>query len=413
MRNAWTGGQYSFFRVLLGVYLCIHFAHLLPWSAELFSSEGVLPDGGLSPIFAAFPNWFAINDSPWFVHATLVLAAIGGLLLAIGKWDRAAALWLWVVLAGLYGRNPLIANPAAPYVGFMLLAHLFVQRAPFGSHDARQRDDPDGGWSLSPAVFLAAWVVLCVSYSYSGYTKLLSPSWVAGDNIGFVLLNPLARDWFLRDFMLWVPPVLLSLLTWTVLYVELLFAPIALWRRARPWIWLTMLFIQFGFLFLLKFPDLTIGMLLFHLMTFDPQWLKARAIPAGSVLYYDGGCALCHGTVRFLLAEERTAVLRFAPLQGAGFAARLSEAKRKKLPDSIVLDATDGTLRTRSAAVVWLLMHLGGIWAVLGWMLWLIPRPLRDLAYDGVGAIRYRVFGRANDVCPVMSPEMRRRFALS
>ena len=40
--SEWTWNQYAVFRVLLGSYLTVHFAHLLPWGVELFSSEGML-----------------------------------------------------------------------------------------------------------------------------------------------------------------------------------------------------------------------------------------------------------------------------------------------------------------------------------------------------------------------------------
>jgi len=412
MTSGWTGGQYSLFRALLGIYLCIHFVHLLPWSAELFSNVGVLPDGRLSPIFALFPNLFAISDAPWFVYTTLGVSAAAALAFAVGWCDRLAALWMWFMLASLFGRNPLIANPSLPYVGFMLLAHLFVQSAPYGAMSARGRADPDAGWSLSRPVFLAAWVVLALSYTYSGYTKLLSPSWVAGDNIAFVLQNPLARPWFLRDFFLWLPPIFLTLLTWTVLYVELLFAPIALWSRARPWAWAAMLFIQFGFLFLLNFADLTTGMLLFHLFTFDPSWIQARPFKRNEVLYYDGSCAMCHGFVRFLLAEERSGTLRYAALQGAHFQMHVPESLRKGLPDSLILQTEGGTLLLRSDAVIRVLKNLGGLWSAAAWLLHLVPRPLRDGAYDGVGALRYRVFGRAPDACPLITPQLRKRMVV-
>lgn len=412
MVSGWTGGQYSLFRALLGLYLCVHFAHLLPWSVELFSSAGVLPDGHLSPIFTLFPNLFAISDAPWFVYATLSLSAAAALAFAVGWHDRLAALWMWVVLASLFGRNPLIANPSLPYVGFMLLAHLFVASAPYGAVSARGRADPDAGWSLARPVFLAAWVVLALSYTYSGYTKLLSPSWVAGDNIAFVLQNPLSRPWILRDFFLWLPPIFLTLLTWTVLYVELLFAPIALWPRARPWVWLAMLVIQFGFLFLLNFADLTAGMLLFHLFTFDPAWIPARPFKRSEVLYYDGNCAMCHGFVRFLLAEERTGALRYAPLQGTHFRTSVPESMRTGLPDSLILRIEDGTLHLRSDAVIQVLEKLGGLWTAAAQLLRLVPRPLRDGAYDVVGALRYRVFGRARNACPLTTAKLRERMVV-
>jgi predicted DCC family thiol-disulfide oxidoreductase YuxK len=409
MANGWTGGQYSFWRALLGVYLFIHFVHLLPWSAELFSSEGLLPQARLSPLHPVFPGLYSLSDAPWFVYATISVAAAAAFAFAAGWRDRPAAFFMWFVLASLFVRNPLIANPSMPYVGFMLLAHLFVPTAPYGSAAARDRTDPDGGWSLPRSVFLAGWVVLALSYTYSGYTKLLSPSWVAGDNISFVLQNPLARAWLLRDFFLWLPPIFLTLLTWTVLYVELLFAPIALWSRARPWVWVIMLLIQFGFLFLLNFADLTIGMLLFHLFTFNPNWIKARPFVRGEVLYYDGGCAMCHGFVRFLLAEERSGTLRYAPLQSAGFAASVPESMRRSLPDSLVLRTQDGRLYLRSEAVVQIMASMGGLWGALATLLRVVPRPLRDLGYDAVGAMRYRLFGRAAEVCPLMPPRLRAR----
>jgi len=409
MASGWTGGQYSFFRTLLGLYLCIHFVHLLPWSAELFSNQGLLPDGRLSPLFAVFPNVYWISDAPWFIYATLSLSAAAALAFAVGWHDRLAAIWMWIVLAGLFGRNPLISNPSMPYVGFMLFAHLFVPSAPYGSAAARGRTDPDGGWILPRPVFLAAWAVLALSYTYSGYTKLLSPSWVAGDNIAFVLQNPLARPWLLRDFFLWLPPIFLTILTWTVLYVELLFAPIALWSRARPWIWLAMFIIQFGFLFLLNFADLTTGMLLFHLLTFNPAWIPARAFRPNVVLFYDGNCAMCHGFIRFLLAEERSGTLRFAPLQSEYFRSSVRESVRAGLPDSLVLRLEDGSLLLRSSAVIAVMKEMGGLWTASALLMQILPRPLRDAAYDLCGALRYRIFGRAPEVCPILTPELRRR----
>jgi len=110
-------------------------------------------------------------------------------------------------------------------------------------------------------------VVLALSYSYSGYTKLLSPGWVNGSAIAEVLQNPLARQNWVTALMLALLPMVLKGLKWTVLTVELLFAPLCLRSRARPWLWLwlIMLLVQFGFLLCLDFADLTLPMLLAHL----------------------------------------------------------------------------------------------------------------------------------------------------
>jgi hypothetical protein len=58
--------------------------------------------------------------------------------------------------------------------------------------------------------------------------------------------------------------------------LEIAFAPLALFRRARPWIWSAMLCLHLGLLLLISFPDLTAGMVLLHLFTFNPAWLRGE-----------------------------------------------------------------------------------------------------------------------------------------
>ena len=127
---------------------------------------------------------------------------------------------------------------------------------------ARQAGGADPNWRLPLSIYLSAFVVLALSYSYSGYTKLLSPGWVNGSAIAEVLQNPLARQNWGTALMLALLPMVLKGLTWTVLTVELLFAPLCLRSRGRPWLWLIMLLVQFGFLLCLDFADLTLPMLL-------------------------------------------------------------------------------------------------------------------------------------------------------
>lgn len=394
MTNRWTGGQYSIFRALLGAYLFVHFAHLLPWGAEVFSNAGMLSDASLSPLFRLFPSVFLLSDAPWVVGALLAAAALAAVLFAAGRWDRVAAAFMWYVLACLFTRNPLIQNPALPYLGWMLLAHLFVPPAPFGSWDARGRVDPCGRWAMPQPIVFAAWTVLALSYSYSGWTKLFSASWVAGDTVAYVLQNPLAREHALRHAFLALPDWTLQALTWTILYVELLFAPLVLFRALRPWLWGLMLWVQFGFLLLLNFADLTIPMLLFHLLTFDPAWVKRPQRTGPITIYYDGACGLCHRVVRFVLAEDRAGRFRFTPIEGDDF---------------LVTDDAGYAFR-KSSAYVLILRHLGGLWGVMGFALALIPRKLRDCVYDAMARNRHRWFPRPARSCPIVAPRLRARF---
>lgn len=412
MKNKWTGGQYSIFRALFGIYLFIHFSYLLPWGAEIFSSGGMLSDSSKSPLINLFPNILTIIDKPWFICVFVSSAAFAASFFIAGYKDKFAALWMWFVLACLFGRNPLIANPSLPYAGWMLLAHLFIPPDPYGSFSAKGRMNPAGTWNMPKNIFLAAWIVLALSYSYSGYTKLLSPSWVTGENINYVLNNPLARNYFLRDFFLWLPPIFLKLVTWIILYVELFFAILVLIPKLRVIMWLFMLIIQFGFAFLLNFLDSTAAMLLFHIFTFDPAWVKAKFSKVKKTLFYDGNCGLCHRVIRFLLAEDKEGVFQFSPLQSKEFEQMVDISIREKLPKSIVLLVEDEKILTRSKAVIYLLTHLGGMWRILGEILNFVLVIISDASYNFVGNNRYKLFKKPDDVCPIVQEELRNRFVL-
>ena len=136
---------------------------------------------------------------------------------------------------------------------------------------------------------------------------------------------------------------------------------------------------------------------------------QATALP--DHLFYDGHCGLCHLAVRFAMKRDRVGTaFRFAPLGGETFLARVDRSRRAALPDSIVVLTADGALLARSDAIVRILERIGGGWRVLGKLFETIPRPSRDAGYNFVSIVRYRVFGRRDELCPVMSPEERKRF---
>lgn len=253
---------YSYVRIIFGLFLFQHFVMLIPYGAEVFSNIGVIPNGADSPLLFAFPNILALFDSPMFVTFFLSIGAGASLLFTIGRWDRTAAFLLWYIFACLFGRNPLIANPALPYLGWMLLAHIFI---------------PKNSKEVPLGIFTCAWILLAVGYSYSGITKLWSPSWVDGTALIHVLECPLARPGFLRDFVLSLPLPLLHYLTWGALAGELFFAPLALFKRTRPWIWSIMLVMHIGLIILIDFVEISFGMILIHLFTFDPEWIAVNS----------------------------------------------------------------------------------------------------------------------------------------
>jgi len=134
-------------------------------------------------------------------------------------------------------------------------------------------------------------------------------------------------------------------------------------------------------------------------------------VPPTEILYYDGQCGLCHRGVKFVLKHDRSgAAFRFAPLQGVTFQAKVPPDQRAALPDTMAVQTASGALLIRSEAVVHLLRRLGGGWKIMGAMLAIVPRPLRDLGYNFVARTRHRLFGRPDDLCPVLPAELRARF---
>ena len=136
------------------------------------------------------------------------------------------------------------------------------------------------------------------------------------------------------------------------------------------------------------------------------------------VVFFDQDCLLCNSTVRFLMARDHRDVLRFAPLQGptAGelFKRHPKSAQNPEALKSLILaedhDHASETISLRSAAVARVLRRLGGFWGLLGILLGIIPRPLRDWGYDFVARHRIRWFGVAtSETCPLPTPEQARK----
>ena len=130
--------------------------------------------------------------------------------------------------------------------------------------------------------------------------------------------------------------------------------------------------------------------------------------PGAPTLLFDGVCSLCNRTVQWVIRHDTKEIFRFAALQSeAGRRLRAEHDLQVAALDSVVLVDGDRAW-VRSAAVFELVRRLGGGWSLLRVLL-VVPRPIRDAAYDWVARNRYRWFGRS-DECRLPTPDLRRRF---
>lgn len=130
------------------------------------------------------------------------------------------------------------------------------------------------------------------------------------------------------------------------------------------------------------------------------------------IVFFDGECGLCTRTVRWLLPRDHRKRFVFAPLHGTTFTREIAEDLRARLPDSLVVRTSSGATHLRSSAVTHILMHLGIHWKIVSALLWVIPKPIRDLGYRGVARVRKRLFppDPMKEFCARMSPDLRQRF---
>lgn len=126
------------------------------------------------------------------------------------------------------------------------------------------------------------------------------------------------------------------------------------------------------------------------------------------ILLYDGSCGFCQQSVQFVLQQERTDEVLFAPLQ-SDFARQII-AKHPRLNDidSIVFILGKDVLVESDA--VWALASY--LRAPFGYakFIRIIPKGLRDVAYRLVAKHRKRLIRRGNEACLLPTPEQRKRF---
>jgi len=128
----------------------------------------------------------------------------------------------------------------------------------------------------------------------------------------------------------------------------------------------------------------------------------------GPIILFDGVCNLCHAAVRFIVAREREARFRFAPLESeTGRRLTAGGIGGGRSVDTVIL-VEDGQTYVRSDAAIRIAARLNLPWCLLG-RLRVVPRPIRDRTYDFVARNRYRWFGR-KEFCPTPDEEMRDRF---
>lgn len=125
-----------------------------------------------------------------------------------------------------------------------------------------------------------------------------------------------------------------------------------------------------------------------------------------SILFFDGVCNFCNGTVNWIMSRNRAGNIKFSSLQG--------EAAKRILPPPVLEDLSSlvyyrkGKCLVKSKAALYIFRDMAW-YGFLGLPFFLVPRFLRDAIYDWIARNRYRWFGK-RDTCRIPSAEERHRF---
>lgn len=115
------------------------------------------------------------------------------------------------------------------------------------------------------------------------------------------------------------------------------------------------------------------------------------------MLFFDGDCAFCSKSVRYIYQLDTKRAVEFAPLQGV-LAAEFDLRKHaeKGGGSMVILRESDAVMFTKSDAIIELGKALGGVWAALARAFSLFPRLARDRVYDLIAKNRHMLAGKGN-----------------
>ncbi|RPD39704.1 thiol-disulfide oxidoreductase DCC family protein [Chitinophaga barathri] len=127
-----------------------------------------------------------------------------------------------------------------------------------------------------------------------------------------------------------------------------------------------------------------------------------------AIILFDGVCNFCNASVNFVIRRDRRDRFRFAPLQSATGQDLQAQYQLDPTALSSFVLIDNGKAYTKSAAALRVAKQLGFPVNML-YAFIIIPRFLRDAAYDLIARNRYRWFGK-KETCMVPDERVRRKF---
>ncbi|MES2328612.1 MAG: thiol-disulfide oxidoreductase DCC family protein [Bacteroidota bacterium] len=126
------------------------------------------------------------------------------------------------------------------------------------------------------------------------------------------------------------------------------------------------------------------------------------------VIFFDGVCNLCAGSVQFVIRHDPKHRFHFASLQSETGQQLLREYNLPTAEFGSFILFEKGKIYTRSSAALTVAKKLSGAWPAL-YAFMIVPGFIRNGVYNWVARNRYKWFGKKEE-CWIPTPELKELF---
>ena len=131
-------------------------------------------------------------------------------------------------------------------------------------------------------------------------------------------------------------------------------------------------------------------------------------IENNKILFFDGICNLCTGSVKFILSQDALGQIRFSSLQSEFARSFLESRGYDPYRVRSVLYFVDDRIYEKSDAALHVVKDLQQPWRSFRFFKY-IPKGIRDAIYTWIADHRYSIFGQ-RESCYFPSTDIRWRF---
>lgn len=126
------------------------------------------------------------------------------------------------------------------------------------------------------------------------------------------------------------------------------------------------------------------------------------------IILFDGVCNLCNGVVQFVIKNDKYSHFKFASLQ-SDFGQQILKKNKLSTTDlDTFIYLENQNLFIKSTAALKVLKGLGGKWKLF-YIFIIVPKFIRDLAYDSIAKRRYSIWGKSES-CWLPNSDLNSRF---